>query len=94
MRKIDVLKNATLEETAEWLTKVTMSSVMAGATDDEEFVREFMSIMSSQTARLMFGKEQEYNKLVKQMKELLESEAEEDKLSLKWFVEGCEEFEI
>lgn len=94
MRKIDVLKNATLEETAEWLAKVTMSSVMAGATDDEEFVREFMSIMSSQTARLMFGKEQEYNKLVKQMKELLESETEEDKLSLKWFVEGCEEFEI
>lgn len=94
MRKIDVLKNATLEQTAEWLAKVTMSSVMVGATDDEEFVREFMSIMSSQTARLILGKEQEYNKLVKQMKELLESEAEEDKLSLKWFVEGCEEFEI
>jgi hypothetical protein len=34
MRKIDVLKNATLEETAEWLAKVTMSSVMAGATDE------------------------------------------------------------
>ena len=94
MRKIDVLKNATLEETAEWLAKVTMSSVLAGATEDEEFVREFMSIISSQTARLMFGKEQEYNKLVKQMKELLESEAEEDKLSLKWFVEGCHDFEI
>lgn len=94
MRKIDVLKNATLEEIAEWLAKVTMSSVLAGATEDEEFVREFMSIISSQTARLMFGKEQEYNKLVKQMKELLESETEEDKLSLKWFVEGCEEFEI
>lgn len=94
MRKIDVLKNATLEEIAEWLAKVTMSSVLAGTTEDEEFVREFMSIISSQTARLILGKEQEYNKLVKQMKELLESEAEEDKLSLKWFVEGCEEFEI
>lgn len=94
MRKIDVLKNATLEQTAEWLAKVTMSSMLLGTTEDVEFVRNFMSAISSPTARLMFGKEQEYNKLVKQMKELLESEAEEDKLSLKWFVEGCEEFEI
>lgn len=94
MRKIDVLKNATLEEIAEWLAKVSMTNMMLGMTEDEEFVKNFMSVISSPTARLMFGKEQEYNKLVKQMKELLESEAEEDKLSLKWFVEGCEEFEI
>lgn len=94
MKKIDVLKNATLEEIAEWLAKVTMSSVLAGATEDEEFVREFMSIISSQTARLMLGKEQEYNKLVKQMKELLESETEDDKLSIKWFYAGCHDFEI
>lgn len=94
MKKIDVLKNATLEETAEWLSSLIMASIMTGVVHDEEAVREFMSIMSSQTARFMFGKEEEYRNHIKAIKELLESESEESKPSLKWFLEGCREFRI
>lgn len=94
MRKFDVLKNATLEETAKWLAKVSMTNMMFGMTEDEEFVRNFMSVISSPTARLMFGKEEKYEQGIKRIKEVLESEAEDDKLSIKWFYAGCHDFEI
>lgn len=94
MRKIDVLKNATLEETAEWILRLTMASTMMGLTQDKEAVRDFMSAMSSLTARMMLGEEEKYEKGIKRIKEVLESEAEDDKLSIKWFYAGCHDFEI
>lgn len=94
MKKIDVLKNATLKETAEWILRLTMASTMMGAKQDKEMVRLFMSCMSSPTARMMFGKEEEYQQGIKRIKEVLESEAEDDKLSIKWFYAGCHDFEI
>lgn len=94
MRKIDVLKNATLEEIAEWILRLTMASTMMGLTQDKEAVRDFMSAMSSLTARMMLGKEEKYEKGIKRIKEVLESEAEDDKLSIKWFYAGCHDFEI
>lgn len=94
MRKIDVLKNATLEESAEWIFRLMTASTMIGITKDKEAVIDFMSCMSSLTARLMFGNEEEYQQGIKRIKEVLESEAEDDKLSIKWFYEGCHDFEI
>lgn len=68
MKKIDVLKNATLEETAEWILRLTMASTMMGAKQDKEMVRLFMSCMSSPTARMMFGKEEEYQQGISLMR--------------------------
>lgn len=86
MKNIDVLKQATTDEMSEWLA-ATMLSISANNAGDKELAEILLSCPPTESLEKMLkhiGLEKVYTSLKHSIKNMLESENEEGKISCIW----------